>query len=57
MAPYPAYSKYCMSVEKDEPRRIPNNVYGSGGSPGIDGAKGERVQASVPRYCKAINLC
>jgi hypothetical protein len=49
MALYPAYSKYCMSVEKGEP--MAGTVHPQqrcGASPGIDGAKGERVQASVP---------
>ena len=40
-------------------RRIPNNVYGKWGgqSRGLMAPNSERVQASVPRYCKAINLC
>jgi hypothetical protein len=41
----------CLSRKTSQwlARCIPNNVYGSGGGSGIDGAKGERVQASVPR--------
>jgi hypothetical protein len=41
----------CLSRKTSQDRHgaIPTTVYGSGGSPGIDGAKGERVQASVPR--------
>src|SRR5271170_6174539 len=48
----------CLSRKMSQwpARCIPHNVYGSRGSPGIDGAKGERVQASVPRLSNQPRL-